>query len=255
MVAFSDYLEDIAQNHLLRAQAFTPPTQLYLALFTSATSDAGGGTEAVGGSYVRQPFSLDAASGGSASNAASIQFVNMPAATFTHAAVIDAVSGGNFLLHGALSSPRTVGAGQSVLLSAGDVTVDFTAGSSATTLFRNLMINRLLRNQAHTPGAISMALYTSATDIAGGGTEVTGGSYARQTVTFTASSGGFVDNSAEVVFTGMPDLTGGPTPITHWALHNAGGDMLVQGALDSSATPAAGDAVRFAPNAFDYTLR
>ena len=45
MSAFSDYVENKLIDWMLRGQAFTPPATVYVALFTSAPADAGGGTE------------------------------------------------------------------------------------------------------------------------------------------------------------------------------------------------------------------
>src|SRR4030095_7335610 len=49
----SDYLENLIVDHLFRTRTWTKPTALYLALYTSAPSDSGGGTEVAGGSYAR----------------------------------------------------------------------------------------------------------------------------------------------------------------------------------------------------------
>jgi hypothetical protein len=123
----TDYLEDKLRDHVLRNIAFTSPATVYLALFTTATTDAGGGTEVVGGSYARQAvaFSAGAAGTGAAENTAVESFSNMPAATVTHAALFDASSGGNMLLHAPLTSPKTVGAGDVLTFAAGDLDAVF----------------------------------------------------------------------------------------------------------------------------------
>ena len=54
MAEFTDFLENKIIDHMLRNQAYTPPTTVYVALFTTATTDAGGGTEVSGGAYARQ---------------------------------------------------------------------------------------------------------------------------------------------------------------------------------------------------------
>ena len=50
----SDYLENKLIDHLFRAGTFAKPTALWVALFTGAPGDAGGGTEVSGGSYARE---------------------------------------------------------------------------------------------------------------------------------------------------------------------------------------------------------
>lgn len=128
MAEFADYLENKIIDHMLRNQAYTPPATIYLALFTTATSDAGGGTEVSGGSYARQAVSLSAASGGASENSADITFPTATAdwGTVTHVALMDALTGGNMLMHTPLDASKTVNNGDSFKINAGDldVTVD-----------------------------------------------------------------------------------------------------------------------------------
>src|SRR5262245_10711430 len=49
----SDYLENLVIDHLFRTRTWTKPAALYVALFTAAPTDAGGGTEVTGGGYAR----------------------------------------------------------------------------------------------------------------------------------------------------------------------------------------------------------
>lgn len=87
-----------------------------------------------------------------------------------------------------------------------------------------------------------LALYTATPTIAGGGTEVSGGSYARQAITYGAISGASMSNSAVITFTGMPAAN-----ITHYAVLNAstGGTMKGFGALNSAVSTVSGDQVQF----------
>lgn len=125
MAAKSDFLEKAILDHVLRVAAYTQPTALYVALYTTATTDAGGGTEVVGGSYARQTATFAAATSGAGatSNTNSINFLNMPAVTVTHLGIRDAITGGNLLYHGALTSPQVVAAGQAFTLAVGDLDV------------------------------------------------------------------------------------------------------------------------------------
>jgi hypothetical protein len=125
MAAMTDYLEDKVRDHVLRQIAYTAPTSVKLHLYTTATTDAGGGTEVAGGSYAGQTvtFQAGAAGSGAADNSGAVSFVNMPAATVTHAAIKD--QAGNMLLHGALTAPKTVGAGDTLTFAAGDIDAIF----------------------------------------------------------------------------------------------------------------------------------
>ena len=128
MPEFTDYLENKIIDHMLRNQAYTPPSTVYLALFTTATSDAGGGTEVSGGSYARQAVTLSAASGGASENSADITFPQATAdwGTITHVALMDALTGGNMLMHTPLDASKTVNNGDTFKINTGDldVTVD-----------------------------------------------------------------------------------------------------------------------------------
>ena len=123
MAEFTDYLENKIIDHMLRNQAYTPPSTVYLALFTTATSDAGGGTEVSGGSYARQAVTLSAASGGASSNSADITFPQATAdwGTITHVALMDALTSGNMLMHTPLDASKTVNNGDTFKITAGDL--------------------------------------------------------------------------------------------------------------------------------------
>lgn len=118
-MGMTDYLESALVGHTVRHSSYTSPTTVYLALFTTATDDAGGGTECTGGSYARQALTVNSI-GVSTADAV---FTNMPACTVTHAAIIDASTSGNMLLHNALVGSKTVGAGDTITFAAGDITV------------------------------------------------------------------------------------------------------------------------------------
>jgi hypothetical protein len=128
MAEFTDFMENKIIDHMLRNQSYTPPSTVYVALFTSAPSDAGGGTEVSGGSYARQAVTLSAASGGASENSAVITFPTATAdwGTVTHLALMDAATGGNMLMHTPLDASKTVNNGDTFKINAGDldITVD-----------------------------------------------------------------------------------------------------------------------------------
>lgn len=71
-----------------------------------------------------------------------------------------------------------------------------------TTYLRNALLNAVLRNVSFTsPATVYVGLLTALVDgAAQTWTEVTGGSYARQTAAFAAPSGGIVANNADISF-------------------------------------------------------
>jgi hypothetical protein len=125
MGSFSDYMENAVIDHMLRNQAFTPPSALYVALYTVSPTDAGGGTEVSGGSYARQTVTLSAASAGATSNSADITFPQATAdwGTIVAVGIMDAASGGNLLAWGALTASKTVNNEDQFKIPAGNLTL------------------------------------------------------------------------------------------------------------------------------------
>lgn len=128
MAAFSNYLENELLDHVLTNSSFTSPTNVYVALFTDAASagelEAGTLTnEVTGGSYARQSVTFAAASGGATSNTGAISFTDMPAGTVAYVAVMDALTIGNVLFHGALSANKTLNAGDTFTIATGDLDI------------------------------------------------------------------------------------------------------------------------------------
>jgi len=118
VAGWSDFLENEILDHVFGAAAYTAPATVYVALFTSAPSDSGGGTEVSGGSYARvavtnNATNFPAASGGAKSNGTVITFPAPTAnwGTVTHFAIFDAASAGNMLGWAALSASRVINSG------------------------------------------------------------------------------------------------------------------------------------------------
>ena len=134
----------------------------------------------------------------------------------------------------------------------------------------NKIIDFVLRGQAYSPPAtVYVGLMTAAETDAGGGTEVTGGSYARVAVasslanwagtqgagTTVASSGasGTTSNNAVITF---------PTPSASWGTvvgigvfdAATGGNLLIYGPLTSSQTISSGNAVTFPAAALSFQI-
>ena len=78
MAGFSDYLETAVLGHVFGGSAYTAPGTLYVALYTAAPSDSGGGTEVSGGAYARQSSGFTV-SGATASNTAAIEYATATA--------------------------------------------------------------------------------------------------------------------------------------------------------------------------------
>jgi hypothetical protein len=127
MAGFSDYLEDKVLEHVFGGNAYTAPSTLYVALYTSAPSDTGGGTEVSGGGYVRKTatFNVSGTNPTTASNAAAIEYPTATAnyGTVTSVGIFDALSGGNLLAYANLTASKVVSTGDVFRFNAGDLDV------------------------------------------------------------------------------------------------------------------------------------
>ena len=122
----SDSLEGKILDHVLSTTSFTMPTGVYVGLSTGSFGDDNSGTELTGNGYARQgDVAFDAASGGVADNTSNIEF---PAATGSWGSVgffgiFDAATSGNLLIHGALTTAKTISTGDILRISAGDLDI------------------------------------------------------------------------------------------------------------------------------------
>ena len=126
----SDFLELELLDHVLGNAAYTSPATLYLALFTVAPTDAGGGTEVTGGSYARKDVANNAtnwpaAAAGAKSNGVAITFVAATASWGTIVAfgIFDALTGGNLLYWATLTTNKTVDNGDTAQFAVNDLDV------------------------------------------------------------------------------------------------------------------------------------
>lgn len=99
-----------------------------------------------------------------------------------------------------------------------------------STYLANKIIKHVLGEASYTmPTNVYLALYQTNPTVADVGSEVSGGSYARQELSFaTAVDGAKTSNTSET-FTNMPATT-----VTHWGIRDAssGGNLLYFGAFD-----------------------
>jgi hypothetical protein len=116
----------------------------------------------------------------------------------------------------------------------------------------NQLLDALVGTSAYsvtTP--IKLALMTANGSDSAAGTEVTGGSYARQTIAFDAASSGSISNNALISFTDMPSCT-----VVGIEIYDSAGSpkRLAYGALTSSRTVTSGDTVQFSAAAVELSL-
>ena len=124
---------------------------------------------------------------------------------------------------------------------------------SLTNTFETRVLEWLLTTGSPTrPTAWYLGLFTGAPGEAGGGDEVSNGSYVREAVVFTVS-GDTATNNAAVEW---PVATANWGTITHVAIFDAltSGNMIAYAALSNSKTINTGDVIRIPASDLDVTL-
>ena len=115
------------------------------------------------------------------------------------------------------------------------------------------LLDHVFANNAYTsPSTVYVGLFTSNPDEDGSGTEVSGGSYARQSGSFTVS-GNTATTSAAIEF---PTATASWGTITHIGIYDAStaGNLLAYAGLTASKAIASGDVFRIPAGDIDITL-
>lgn len=112
-------------NSLCRAVSWTAPAAFYVKLHTGDPGSAG--TANAAGNTTRVAATLSAASGGSITNSADINWTNVGTAeTYSHVSFWDASSGGTFLGSDDLATARAVLVGDSFTIPASSLTIALT---------------------------------------------------------------------------------------------------------------------------------
>jgi hypothetical protein len=129
MTALSNYAESLVIRWLFDDVAVTRPTSWYVALHTADPGETGATGELSGNGYARQSATFTEDTNGLVDNDADITFGPNTTTNWgnvTHVSVWDAVSGGNCLAKGALSSSVTINVNDSLKIASGalDISVD-----------------------------------------------------------------------------------------------------------------------------------
>jgi len=115
------------------------------------------------------------------------------------------------------------------------------------------LLDHVFANNAYTsPTNVYVGLFTSNPDEDGSGTEVSGGSYARQTASFTVS-GNTATTDAVIEF---PTATANWGTVSHIGVYDAltSGNLLAYAALTTSKAISSGDVFRIPTGDIDITL-
>ena len=118
----------------------------------------------------------------------------------------------------------------------------------------NKILDHVLKNVSYTsPTTAYVGLFTSDPTDAGTGTEVSGGSYARQALSVTTASGGITTSSADITF---PQATANWGTISHIGILDAltSGNLLMHTPLTTSKTIENGDILKISSGNLTVTL-
>jgi len=125
---------------------------------------------------------------------------------------------------------------------------------SFSNYLEDAVLNHVFGGSAYSaPSTLHIALFTVAPGEDGtGGTEVSGGGYARQTGTFTVSSGTASNSSAIEYAT----ATANYGTVVAMGIYDSAtsGNLLAYGTLTTSKVVSTGDVLRFNASAIDITL-
>jgi|SRR6185369_17027901 len=250
---FTDFAEDLITDYFTGG-GLSLPADFRVGL-ASAASDSSI-TELSGTGYARQlytrslanwagtqgPTTTLASSGTSqaTSNNVAINFGTSGSAWGTANYVVLYDNSGNALSYHALRSPQVIGSSASVVIPIGGISATVSLSGGATNYTVNKFIDLWFRGQAFSWPAIGyFALFTTAPSNAGGGVEVSGGAYVRQSINFDttdlSATAGVISNNVSIAF---------PTPTAAWGTIGdegvfdslSGGNLLFWNPLDEPRT-------------------
>ena len=129
--SFSTDLHNKLIDHVLKTTPFPVPTDIYVALYSVAPTIAGGGTELTGNGYARKVHnSWDPSASGGSENTGVITFAAASGGDWLEAvafALHDAITGGDFLGWGDLTTARTVLDGDNAEFADGELDASMSA--------------------------------------------------------------------------------------------------------------------------------
>jgi len=127
------------------------------------------------------------------------------------------------------------------------------AGSMSNFLELEILDHSLGTASWTMPATVYLALYTANPTDADTGTEVTGGSYARETVAFDVAAAGATANTSIVTFTTATASWG---TVSHWGIRDAltVGNLLWHGDFTTPKAIGSGDTAQVNAGELDITL-
>jgi hypothetical protein len=123
-----------------------------------------------------------------------------------------------------------------------------------TDFLENKLLDHVLNNTSYTsPTTVFVGLFTATPTDTTSGTEVTGGSYVRQTLSVSTASEGVVTSDADITF---PQCTADWGTVVALGIHDAvsSGNLLMYTDLTTSKTIETGDILKVSTGDLTVTL-
>jgi hypothetical protein len=123
-----------------------------------------------------------------------------------------------------------------------------------TQYLENKLLDHVLNNTSFTsPTTVYVGLFTAAPTDTTSGTEVSGGSYARQVLSVSTASDGIVTSDSDITF---PQATGNWGTIVALGVHDAdsSGNLLMYTDLTTSKTIETGDILKISTGSLTVSL-
>ena len=259
MGQLTNYLEGKILDHALKTASYSPPSTLYLALFSATPGPTGGGTECVYTNYARQAITFGTISSGRViSQNAQVNFPQCGTTGDTAAywGIFDAATSGNLLCYGALAASKSIVNGNTPTIASGQVTISINSGAMFTSFVITVLNWVFAGGSFSQPTNVNVGLSTTTPTDAGGNITEPSNGYSREAFnTWHAST---VTGSAMIAKNNgtitMPTPTGSWGTITYGflAMDSA---LAFYGALGQSQSPGSGDTVEWLDSQFTVQLQ
>lgn len=258
------YLKEKLINHMFRNTIYTPPQNVYLALYID---DENGFREVNEEGYARAMCPDFTIVGDVATNSTQIDFQKAIDywGTITHMGILDESTGGNLLFSGALSnslgtsaSSINIDINNNLRIDAGNLLIIFSGdetGGWGISTAENILGGVLNNSTLDFPGntvylGLGWSLVNNQYYNFLSWLEVSASDYSRKQISGTdgwssPTGTGITNNNNEILFTEGATLNWGNLVNTAIFNSSSGGDVLLWGTLDSIITVSNGDGFRF----------
>lgn len=259
MGSLSNYAENRLLNHVFSStQAGT--ANIYLALFTVNPDDDDSGTEADYTGYDREIITVGTSTSRRVTQDALVTFDQCTGGsnTITHWGIYDAITGGNLLAHGSLTSSKIVSLNKTPSVASAQVWVEFSAGVISNYLADELL-DHMFNNASYTRPTV-LALALAEAELTDATTGVTIDELDMTDYDRTEPASDWTVSGATITNNGLVDfgtLTGTGETITAAAIvdnltEGTGNVLFYDNSLNQDVD--SGDDVQYADGAFDLEM-